>query len=351
MSQAPRCPAGCEKQAHCPCCSLRTAAAAAAARTTDVARGGSKQRQQFGGGARAGAMALSHHLLLLLLLFVALQARPLHAAPLRAWGADGGHALRRPPAARLDAGVEPLGQPADGNLKSTSAALPQPPAPQPRGHRRGPPTGKYSGEGAKTSFVALKNLQIVLKQLEGGQDVAISGNADTPGQEQFKVDVQHLQHWGAPFLLTVVGSPFLLILVLVLCCSCLKKAMGKGSADPAHQLETGSFPSSLENERSCPDTAKVSVCPPEAVAVEHPPSPLETGTLEHAASPQETSTVGRPPSPQPSSTSTSSMSSRSILVPPNVPINTIQTSRWKWTLPGRSHRAKEPFKSYFLCCK
>ncbi|XP_064012897.1 uncharacterized protein LOC135182573 [Pogoniulus pusillus] len=182
MSQAPRCPAGCEKQAHCPCCSLRTAAAAAAARTTDVARGGSKQRQQFGGGARAGAMALSHHLLLLLLLFVALQARPLHAAPLRAWGADGGHALRRPPAARLDAGVEPLGQPADGNLKSTSAALPQPPAPQPRGHRRGPPTGKYSGEGAKTSSEALKTLQRMLEQLERGQGVAKvrSGSADSP---------------------------------------------------------------------------------------------------------------------------------------------------------------------------
>ncbi|XP_064012111.1 uncharacterized protein LOC135182210 [Pogoniulus pusillus] len=232
MSQAPRCPAGCEKQAHCPCCSLRTAAAAAAARTTDVARGGSKQRQQFGGGARAGAMALSHHLLLLLLLFVALQARPLHAAPLRAWGADGGHALRRPPAARLDAGVEPLGQPADGNLKSTSAALPQPPAPQPRGHRRGPPTGKYSGEGAKTSLEGLKTLQIVLKQLEGGQDVGkdIRENTDTRWQELFNIKLQIVQYLKAVFVVCVVAATFFLILVLVLCCTaacyCLKKAMG-----------------------------------------------------------------------------------------------------------------------------
>ncbi|XP_064012607.1 uncharacterized protein LOC135182435 [Pogoniulus pusillus] len=221
----------------------------------------------------------------------------------------------------------------------------------------------------------------------------IRENTDTRWQELFNIKLQIVQYLKAVFVVCVVAATFFLILVLVLCCTaacyCLKKAMGKGSADPGHKLETGSFLSSLKNKRSSPDTAQISAKeqmpeqPLKTAQVEHPPSPLETVAEEQPRRSQEPVPQRRPPStletvaeeqprrsrepvPQrrPSSTlepppeeyprrswdsvpqrhpprPQHSMSARSTVGPPSSPSKTFQQPSQQWSHSASSHRTSQ----------
>ncbi|XP_068018787.1 uncharacterized protein [Melanerpes formicivorus] len=203
-------------------------------------------------------------LLYLLLLVLALQARPLHAAPLQAWGAEEPQGFLEHPPFPLDFGVEteslvypeslPGGQEnppsqmsslIEALAEDTVSAMPleripldphlplplQPhwyqsrhhlnrPLP-PRGHRRGPPSGKYSGEGAKKLAESLETMKKMLEDLEGGQDVVkepttIAANSQSTSSDECPPDYR-----ATCMLATVITVAVLLLLTCCACYACL----------------------------------------------------------------------------------------------------------------------------------